>query len=310
MGKRATKAPELDQSRPRSLRLRLMLWYGTLLVVALGFFGTLFLVLTIEAINQSVDSAVHAETRVASLEVARELSPTPPYWPAHLSLSTIDTFREQGVMVEIVDTRGNMRYPAATGTGRNIPISSDTTRTVLAGQTIWYTTTIRGEHVRVEASPMYAPAVNASGTSPGSRLVIGMLLVAKSLSDVDATLFSLQTLLVLTGLVTLAGTLIGSWIIATRVLRPLAGIVATARTIAASTARGTRLGNLRQRVSRPRGHDEMAQVVDTFNEMLAFLESASQTERRAGSRGAPTGASTAQAAEHGGIAVEVGDWPY
>src|SRR6266568_4704789 len=119
MGKRATKAPELDQSRPRSLRLRLMLWYGTLLVVALGFFGTLFLVLTIEAINQSVDSAVHAETRVASLEVARELSPTPPYWPAHLSLSTIDTFREQGVMVEIVDTRGNMRYPAATGTGRN-----------------------------------------------------------------------------------------------------------------------------------------------------------------------------------------------
>ena len=280
MGKRATKVPELDQRRPRSLRLRLMLWYGTLLVMALGFFGTLFLVLTIEAINQSVDSAVHAETRVASLDVARELSPTPPYWPARLSLPTIDTFREQEVVVEIVDTRGNMRYPAATGTGRSIPISSDTTRTVLAGQTIWYTTTISGEHVRVEASPIYAPAVNASGTSPGSRPVIGMLLVAKSLSDVDATLFSLQTLLVLTGLVTLVGTLIGSWIIATRVLRPLAGIVATARAIAASTARGTRLGNLRQRVSRPRGHDEMAQVVDTFNEMLAFLESASQTQRR------------------------------
>src|SRR6266568_2061558 len=176
MGKRATKAPELDQSRPRSLRLRLMLWYGTLLVVALGFFGTLFLVLTIEAINQSVDSAVHAETRVASLEVARELSPTPPYWPAHLSLSTIDTFREQGVMVEIVDTRGNMRYPAATGTGRNIPISSDTTRTVLAGQTIWYTTTIRGEHVRVEASPMYAGCEcqwDVSGFSSGHRHAAG-----------------------------------------------------------------------------------------------------------------------------------------
>src|SRR5260221_1608557 len=116
MGKRATKAPELDQSRPRSLRLRLMLWYGTLLVVALGFFGTLFLVLTIEAINQSVDSAVHAETRVASLDVARQLSPTPPYWPARLSLPTIDTFREQVVVVAIVDTPGNISDPPATGT--------------------------------------------------------------------------------------------------------------------------------------------------------------------------------------------------
>src|SRR5437868_2910517 len=223
MEKRTTKAPELDRSRPRSLRLRLIVWYGTLLAVALGFFGTLFLVLTIEAINQSVDSAVRAETRVASLDVARELFATPPYWPAQLSLPTIDRYREPGVVVEIVDTRGNMRYP--TTTGRSIPINNDTTRAVLAGQTIWYTTTISGEHVRVEVSPIYAPAVSANGTTPGSRPVIGMLLVAKSLSDVDATLFSLQTLLVLTGLATLVGTLIGSWIIATRVLRPLAGIV-------------------------------------------------------------------------------------
>ena len=280
MEKRMTKAPELDQRRPLSLRLRLILWYGTLLAAALGFFGTLFLVLTIEAINQSVDSAVRAETRVASLDVARELPPAPPYWPTRLSLPSIDTYHEPGVVVEIVDTRGNRRYPTTTSTGRSIPINNDTTRAVSAGQTTWYTTTISGEHVRVAVSPIYAPAANANGTTSGSRPVIGMLLVAKSLSDVDATLFSLKTLLLLTGLATLVGTLIGSWIIATRVLRPLGGIVATARAIAASTARGTRLGNLRQRVSRPRGHDEMVQVVDTFNEMLAFLESATQTQRR------------------------------
>src|SRR5215470_4429861 len=166
MEKRTTQAPVLDQNSPRSLRLRVILWYGALLAVALGFFGALFLVLTIEAINESVDSAVRAETRVASLDVARELSPTPPYWPALLSLPTIDTFREPGVVVEIVDTRGKMHYPTATGTGRSIPISSDATRAVLANQTSWYKTTISGKHVRVEVSPIYAPAVNASGTSP------------------------------------------------------------------------------------------------------------------------------------------------
>jgi hypothetical protein len=86
-----------------------------------------------------------------------------------------------------------------------------------------------GEHVRVEAVPIRAPV--ADGTSSGAAPIVGGLLVAKSLSDVDATLFLLQTLLLLVGLTTLVGALIGSWIDATRVLRPLAGIVATARTI-------------------------------------------------------------------------------
>src|SRR5260370_2457399 len=56
--------------------------------------------------------------------------------------------------------------------------------------------------------------------------------------------------------------------------------MATARSIASSTVRGTRIGNLSQRVPQPRSHDEMAQVVDTFNEMLASLESATQAQRR------------------------------
>src|SRR5205807_7825862 len=110
--------------------------------------------------------------------------------------------------------------------------------------------------------------------------VIGVLLVAKSLSDVDATKLLLRALLLLSGVATLVGTLIASWIIATRVLHPLAELVITARSIAASTARGTRMGNLSQRVPQPRGHDEMAQVVETFNEMLASLESATQAQRR------------------------------
>ncbi len=279
--------PRRNPGQPRSLRLRLLLWYGTLLTVALGFFALLVLFLTIDTTNQSVDSAIRAEARIASLDVNRELSATSPYWPLQLSLSAIDTYREPGVVIEVVDTQGYVRYPFANGTGKSIPISEENTRTVLAGQAAWYTTAVEGEHVRVEALPIRAPTagtvgntVNADGTIPGSGPVIGMLLVAKSLSDVDDTLLLLQLLLLLSGLATLVGTLIVSWIIATHVLRPLAGIVATARSIAISTARGTRLGNLSKRVPRPGGHDEMVQVVETFNEMLASLESATEAQRR------------------------------
>src|SRR5947209_19621956 len=70
--------------------MRLLLWYGTLLAVALSLFAVLILLLTMNAINQNVDSDVRAETRVASLNVRAELSSQPPYWPSQLSLDAIN----------------------------------------------------------------------------------------------------------------------------------------------------------------------------------------------------------------------------
>lgn len=282
------KATALDRERPRSLRLRLLLWYGLLIAVALGCFAFLFLVLTTDAIDESVNSTMRAEARVAMQDVLEDLSRTPPYWPGQLTMRVVDTYRDPGVAIEVLDANGQLRYPSASGSSSSIPLNHDMARVVLAGQSpALYNTTVNGEHVRVEALPIRAPldgaGGNATGTDgipAGAGPVIGMLLVAKSLRDVDATLLLLRTLLLLSGLATLGGALIGGWVLATWVLRPLSELVATARSIAASTARGTRFGNLSQRVRRPRGNDEMVQVVDTFNEMLASLESATQAQRR------------------------------
>jgi two-component system, OmpR family, sensor kinase len=280
------------RGHPRSLRLRLMLWYGALLAVALGCFATLVLLIATNAIFQSVDDAVRSEARITTIAVQRKLSATAPYWPRQLLLPTVDTYRDPGAAVEILDMQGRVRYYSASGAATNIPASAATIRAVLTGQRpSWYTTTIGSEHVHVEALAIRAPqfdalgypvepTVNADGTLGNSTPIIGVLLVAKSLSDVDRTLFLLRALLLIAGLATLAGTLVVSWILATRVLHPLSGIVATARAIVASTARGTRLGSLSQRVPQYAGRDEMAQVVDTLNEMLASLESATQAQRR------------------------------
>ena len=74
-----TKASEPRRGPPRSLRLRLILWYGSLIAIALGFFALLFLLLTNDAIDQSVNSALRTESRVAMLDVLHDLSPVPPY---------------------------------------------------------------------------------------------------------------------------------------------------------------------------------------------------------------------------------------
>jgi two-component system OmpR family sensor kinase len=277
------QALEPKRSLPRSLRLRLILWYGSLIAVALACFALLFLLLTTDAIDSSVNSTLRAEARVAMLDVLDDLSAAPPYWQGQLTMRVVDTYRDPGVVVEVLDTQGQVRYLSTSD--MHIPLSNETTRTALAGQSpVLYDAMVDGQHVRVEALPIRAPVHGVSGKANGVPMgngpVIGVLLVAKSLSDVDATTLLLRALLLLSGVVTLTGTLIASWLIGTRVLHPLSALVVTARSIAASTARGTRIGNLSQRVPQPCRRDELAQVVETFNEMLASLESATQAQRR------------------------------
>ncbi len=275
--------PMPDRGRPRSLRLRLVLWYGALLAGALGLFVVLVLVLAMNAISQSVDGDVQAEARIASLDISRSLSAIPPYWPPELSLNVIDIYGDPGIVVEVLDTQGHVHYYSANGKDALVPISAGTTRAALAGQITWFTAITANERVRVEVLPVRVPIRGASSNVDeargGQADIIGMLVVAKSMDDVDDTFFLLRTLLFIAGLVILLGALVGGWAIATRVLHPLAEIVLTARTIAA-TARGTRIAGLSQRVRRPPGRDEMTQVVDTFNEMLAALEKVTSAQRR------------------------------
>lgn len=270
-------APRSNQLQSRSLRLRLVLWYSALLTVALVFFAILVWSLTTDALNQSVESSVRAEERVATSAITRELTSTAPYWPSQIVLQSVNTYQEPGTVVEVIDAQGTKRYDSDQNPATNIPVSAETLRATLSGQTIWYTGSVDNGKVRVEASPLRAPdASSRAGAGP----LVGTLLVAKSLGEVDATLLLLRTLLSLTGFATVAGTLLGGWAIAARVLHPLAEMAKTARSITATTAHGTRIGNLSQRARRPSGRDEMAQVVDTFNEMLTDLEHATQAQRR------------------------------
>lgn len=268
----------------RSLRLRLVLWYGALLTVALAVFAVLVLLLATTSLNQSVESSVQIEQRLASLELSRELSSTPPYWPAHLSLQTIDRYLQPGIAIAIVDAQGTVLYTSSGDLANGIPVSTSTLHAILTDQpSIWYSATVEGKHAQVEAVPIQTPRASASGSATGTPTagpVIGALLVAKSLDDVESTLFLLQLLLLLSGIATLIAALVGGWIIAATVLRPLAEIARTARSVAVATARGTRFGNLSLRVKTPGKGDEMGQVVDTFNEMLSNLESATLIQRR------------------------------
>jgi hypothetical protein len=69
-------APKQLQSR--SLRFGLLLWYGTLLAVALIFFAVLVWEMTTDALNQGIDNSVRAEAGAAAVTLSHELVSTPP----------------------------------------------------------------------------------------------------------------------------------------------------------------------------------------------------------------------------------------
>jgi CheY-like chemotaxis protein len=54
-------------------RMRLLLWHGSLLIVALGVFAALILLLTTNALNQSVDSSVRHEVLQLVCQLRRRL---------------------------------------------------------------------------------------------------------------------------------------------------------------------------------------------------------------------------------------------
>lgn len=269
-----------------SLRLRLMLWYGSLLILGLACFALLVLFLAANAINANTKSAISGVTRAATLDLYRSLSSLPPYWPTHLALETLDTSSSPGVIVEVFDQHGTQLYTSDPTSSLTLTRLPD-----LRSGPFWYTTNIDGGQALVEASAIYPPLSPTSLARKTGDIKqvyvqnrnpepIGTLLVARSLQDVNATLASLQILLLLTGVLILALFLLCGWAVIRYALRPLSDLVRTASSIAAATAHGKRLNELSSRVKRPEAEDEMTQVVDAFNELLTSIESSTTVQRR------------------------------
>lgn len=271
-----------------SLRLRLMLWYGSLLILGLSCFALLVLFLASNAISANVRGTIGGVTKAAIDDLNRALSPLPPYWPERLTLDTLDTYNTPGVIVEVFNEQGVMLYSSDPSSSLRLESSRLTN---LGTEPVWYMTNVNGDQALVEASAILPPPLAHSGgektagatiSSPSVQETntIGTLLVARSLQDVSATLSSLQILLALTGVVILAIFLVCGWAVVGYALRPLSDLVKTASSIAAATAHGKRPGNLNHRVKRPEAEDEMTQVVDAFNEMLTSIEGSTTAQRR------------------------------
>lgn len=277
----------LQPKTPHSLRWHLSFSYAILILVVLLISGILAFFFSSQSIDQAAAGALKAEAGAAQTNVRSVLLAHPTQsgsWPKPLTLKVIDTHSESentlGIAVKVLDLQRQTLYE----TKSPQPLSSY----VLPPEES-FTAAIKGEFpadvidigpakekIRIHVEPIRQPQVNVKGETTGNGKVIGVLLTAKTLQAEERTKSTLAIWLGVSALVALAIAAIGMHFTTKRVLWPLSAIVQTARSI----ARSAHTGNLSQRVRRPASNDEMAEVVDTFNDMLDALEQATRAQRR------------------------------
>ena len=245
--------------RPLSIRTRLTLWYGALLLAILAGMGVLSYRVLAWSLVRDVDVSIRAVAEViratGQARTSFLINPAPEELREILGSRFLDTF------FQLLDPEGEPGRRSLRLSGP-LPLSADARRNAARGRETFETVVLPPEeHVRLVTLP-----VRREGR-PAGLVQVGMTLTA-----VDAALFRyLQILLALFPIGLTLAVAGGAWI-ARRALAPVRAMARQAREITAE--------NLTRRVPRRGAEDELDYLADTLNVVLARLEAAFAELRR------------------------------
>ncbi len=244
-----------------SLRLRLTLWYSTLLA------GLLFLivVMSLSSLDKRVRDEIDMEIKNKGDQIVRLLEITAPSSPiANFLLPTLGASFETEVFVQVRDPTRRITHRSDNLVNSTIPMPEALFRQALAGQAGFYSlTSQRQDDLRVYFAPV---------TFGGE--VIAVVQVARHLAPEQAILRELATSF--TGIIAVAlvvGAVVGYWLVGAA-LSPIQEATSTALAI-------TRTGRLDRRIPVPDNRsDEITTLINTFNEMLDRLQELFEKQKR------------------------------
>lgn len=230
-----------------SLRLRLALFGTAVVAVALLVFGVLLYALIARGAATNQDDALRSRAQAAAASTSAASVPvTDPVVPADLAKST-------DVFVEVVDSAGGVLYTTAVLNGR-APIPP---HSLLTGASAH-----RGAFATVGALRLYAVPVSG-----------GFVIAGQSTRVPASNVSGVLVFLIVSAVPTLIASMLASWLVAGRALRPLRAVATTAGEIGRTRDFGRRLPPARSR-------DEVALLAGSFNAMLAALQDALEAQKR------------------------------
>ena len=250
-----------------SIRLRLTLWYVSLLaVILLIFSGALYAVLSYSSFTE-VDNRLELRASDVNnaLSTALEVQTEPRVFISRggrLTLPTADVFATPGVYVQISTLDGVALTRSDNLGSQTLAVSSSALTQVTQGDSVYSNVTKDSVPLRVYIAPL---------TVRGQ--VIAAIVVAESLQGVNDTLQRLAVLLVAGIVGALAIASIVGLLLAGSALAPIDRITQAAQMIARSN-------DLSRRIEHKPTKDEVGRLAATFNEMLGRIEELFRTEQR------------------------------
>lgn len=242
--------------RRMPIRWRLTLWYALLLALALGVFGTALYVGLRIKLYDSFDDQLRTQASILLPSIRTQ---------GDQLVMTADTAampNDGEHLVRLLDLAGHPVPGADTSqTMGGVPLDAHALAAAKAGKTDVSTLQLEDGELRVLTVPVSS-----------QERIVGVLQVGLFRNDVNETL---STLLVLFGIVSplvLIGAVAGGYLLARRALAPVATITNLAATVGGK--------DLHARLDLALPDDELGRLAQTFDSMLARIESAFMRQRR------------------------------
>jgi two-component system sensor histidine kinase MprB len=243
--------------RPRTLRGRLVAASLGSILAALALFGVAVSAITARELRSSLDRALEQRAR----DVARLSVSAPAVLTAPGALDAPGGGRQ--VVVEVLDGRQRIVARSLTLGARLLPRDRTVTR-ALAGHAGFGDLQLGGRPLRLYAAPLPATGGTAAG---------GAVLVGSDTADIERTLSHLRLLLLLAALAAAGLASVAAALLTRRGLRPLRQLSDAAREI-------ERVPDPGRRMPPATTDDEIGQLTEVLNGMLAALDRARDSERR------------------------------
>ena len=252
----------------RSIRFRLTLWFVVILALVLGVFGAA--VYTLQARDLRRQTLERIEGKIQQIQSLEGFS----RGEAFLEQLTIPNVSQnpgplllEDEVLAVTDTRGRVAQKYGPVSSADVNQLAEVGMSRGAGQGP-FTYSLLSATTQVKSEPheyMFVVAPISLGSS-----VIGFLILGSPV-DPGGQLHRLLLTIVLGGLGTLVIALAGGYWLADRALRPVKAITQTAREISESDlSRRLALGT----------RDELGELADTFDQMLARLQAAFNRQRQ------------------------------
>ncbi len=238
--------------RRPSIRWRLTLWYGAVLVAVLAAFGSAVYLMMRHGLIARTDAELEAELQemIDDVETTADWPELSSRWSRRFSRHggyEFQASRMSGAILARSDRLGPLRLP--------VPLIPHSLR-----QLDFESVPLGAGNIDLGPTGRWRMATHLT-SGPGGPVVVQ---VAATLAPVDHELTELLTILLLTGPLALAAALGGGYLLARTALAPVDRMASAADQISAT--------RLDRRLEVPNPDDELGRLARTLNGMIARLE--------------------------------------